>query len=79
MTLSSAVKAMLQTCGKLKGDLGEYFGMSKQSMANKMKNERWSGKDLVRAADFCGCRVAIICPDGSQIMLDAPQVDGAEE
>ena len=38
MTLSSAVKAMLQTCGKLQGDLGEYFGMSKQSMANKMKN-----------------------------------------
>ncbi|MDD6575122.1 MAG: hypothetical protein PUF05_08795 [Gemmiger formicilis] len=53
--------------------------MSKQSMANKMKNERWSGKDLVRAADFCGCRIAIICPDGSQIMLDAPQLDGAEE
>lgn len=43
---------------------------SKQSLSNKFTNERWSADDLVKIADFCGCKLAFVLQDGKQIVID---------
>ena len=76
MPVSDKVKGLLALCGKRQIDLATSFGMSKQTMGNKMARGSWSGNDLARVAEFCGCKLAFIMPDGQQIIIDA---DAREE
>ena len=69
MSMSDKVKALLALSGKKQTELADVFGMSKQTMSNKMARGSWSGEDLAKAAEFCGCKLAFILPDGQQITL----------
>ena len=70
MSVSKKVKALLLEREKKQSDLMEVLGMSsKQSLSNKFSNERWSAEDLVKIAEYCGCKLAFIMPDG-QIIID---------
>lgn len=72
MSVSAKVKAILNISGKKQNDLVEVFGMSsKQSLSNKFSNERWSADDLAKVAEFCGCKLAFVLPDGTQISIDS--------
>lgn len=70
MSISDKVKAMLALAGKKQIDLAAEFGMSKQTMSNKMAKDSWSVKDLARAAEFCGCKLALVLPDQQQLIID---------
>ena len=70
MSVSRTVKALLNMRGKKQLDLAEEFEMSKQAMSNKIARTSWFAKDLVKVADFCGCKLAFIMPDGQQIIID---------
>ena len=63
--------------GKKQVELAAHLGMTGQSMNNKMNRDSWSAKDLVAAAEFAGCKLAFVLPDGQNIFIDAPkrQVD----
>ena len=78
MGVSNKINAILNLSGKKKSDLLELLGMSsRQSLSNKFTNERWSANDLIVIAEACGCKIAFILPDGTQIVLDkqkAPDV-----
>lgn len=69
MSVSSKIKALLAMGEKKQIDLAEHFGMTKQSMNNKISRDSWSAEDLISVADFCGCKLAFICPDGQHIYL----------
>ena len=57
--------------GCKQSDLVELFGVSsKQSLSNKFSGERWSAEDLIKLAEFTGCKLAFILPDGERIILD---------
>lgn len=71
MSISDKVKGMLALSGKRQVDLAAEFGMSKQTMSNKFARNSWFANDLARAAEFCGCKLAFILPNGQQIMIDA--------
>lgn len=71
MSVSDKVKAVLSLSGKKQMELAECFGMSKQVMSNKMARDSWSAKDLARVADFTGCKIGFILPDGQHILVDA--------
>lgn len=71
MSVSDKVKALLSLSGKKQMELAEYFGMSKQVMSNKMARDSWSAKDLARVAEFTGCKIGFILPDGQHIFVDA--------
>ena len=72
-TVSSKVKMLLGYYGRKQIDLMECLDMaSKQSLNNKVTGDRWSAHDLARVAEFLGCKVGFILPDGSYIYLDAP-------
>ena len=70
MSTSEKVKALLALSGKKQVDLAAYFGMTYQSMNNKMSRDSWSSKDLMAVADFTGCQLAFVLPDGSKIAIE---------
>ena len=70
VSVSDKVKGLLALCGKKQIELAEEFGMSKQTMGNKMARGSWSGNDLARVAAFCGCKLVFVLPDGQQIIID---------
>ncbi len=71
MAISKKVKALLLEMDKKQSDLMEVLDMSsKQSLSNKFTNERWSAEDLVKIADYCGCKLAFILPNGERIAID---------
>ena len=73
MSISEKVKGLLALNGKKQTELAESFGMSKQVMSNKMARGSWSANDLARAAEFCGCKLAFVLPDGQQIVITAEE------
>lgn len=71
MAISKRIKALLLESDKKQSDLMEILDMSsKQSLSNKFSNERWSAKDLVKIAEYCGCKVGFILPNGQCICID---------
>lgn len=71
MAISKRIKALLLETDMKQSDLMGVLDMSsKQSLSNKFTNERWSADDLVNIADFCGCKLAFVLPDGKQIVID---------
>lgn len=77
-TVSQRIKQALAGCGKRQTDLAEYFGISRQAMSNKVARDSWSSYDLAKAAEFCGGTLAIIMPDGQQIIIDVPATENKE-
>lgn len=72
MAASKKIKSLLAETDKKQADLMELLGMSsKQSLSNKFSNERWSADDLAKIAEFCGCKLAFILPNGERIVIDA--------
>lgn len=71
MAASKKIKALLAQTDKKQADLLEVLDISsKQSMSNKFTNERWSADDLVKIAEFCGCKLAFILPSGERIVIE---------
>lgn len=73
MSVSNTIKALLYMKGKKQTDLAAHFDMRPQSMANKMSRGSFSAEDLVKIADFTGCRVAFVMDDGQMLYLDADE------
>ncbi len=71
MSVSDKVKGLLALSGKRQIELADYFGMTKQTMSNKMARDSWSAKDLARVAEFVGCKIGFLLPDGQHIFLEA--------
>lgn len=70
MSISPKIKALLQLNGKRQLDLADYFGITAQSMNNKLNRDSWSGKDLQKVAEYLDCKLAFVLPDGNLIVLD---------
>ncbi len=80
VSVSKKVKALLLEREKKQSDLMEVLGMSsKQSLSNKFSNERWSADDLVKIAEYCGCKLAFVLPNGERIVIaNDDSTDGIE-
>jgi hypothetical protein len=71
MSISKKIKALLSLNGKKQSDLMSVLKVSsQQSLSNKFTGERWFANDLVAIADFCGCKLAFVLPDGQQIIIN---------
>lgn len=80
MAISKRIKALLLETDKKQSDLMEVLDMSsKQSLSNKFSNERWSADDLVRVAEYCGCKLAFLMPDGQKIIIDTEEKEKAPD
>lgn len=68
--VTDKVKALLALAGKKNVELARLFGVTPQSMNNKMALNRYTADDLIKIAEFTGCRVGFLLPDGQHIFLD---------
>ncbi len=76
--ITDKVKALLALSGKKNVDLARYFGMTSQTMSNKMVLNRYTADELIRIAEFTGCRLGFLLPDGQHIFLDPEDARDAE-
>ena len=67
---SDTVRALLALSGKRQNDLAQHFGMSKQTMSNKMARNSWSASDLLKAADLCNSKLVFIMPNGQELTIE---------
>lgn len=72
--VSDKVRSLLAVSGKRPMDLAKLYGTSQQSMNNKLSYSRFSAEDLIRIAEFTGCRLAFILPDGGQIFFTTDDI-----
>ena len=79
MSISDKVKGLLALGGKKQIELASAFGMNKQVMSNKMARGSWSGNDLAKVAEFCGCKLAFVLPDGQQIIITPEEKKDLDE
>ena len=68
--ITDKVKALLALSDKKNIDLARHFNMTPQTMSNKMMLNRYTADELIKIAEFTGCRVAFVLPDGQHIFLE---------
>lgn len=72
MAVSKKIKSLLAEVDKKQSDLLDILEIgSKQSLSNKFTHERWSADDLAKIAEFCGCKLAFLLPNGERIVINA--------
>lgn len=69
MSVSRSVKTLLTLTGKRQADLADAFGMSAQTMSNKLARDSWFAKDLVKAAALCNAELVFLLEDGQTIKI----------
>ncbi len=74
MVISDCVRTALSMSGLRVSALANKFEISAPAMSNKLRNNSWFGKDLLKVADLCGCKLAFIYPDGQMIVLRQDEV-----
>lgn len=63
--------------GKKQGALAGVLGVgSVQAVSNKFRLNRWSASDLIKIADFTGCKLAFVLQDGERVVLSADDPTG---
>ena len=78
MSISASIKALLSIKGMRQSDLMDVLNVgSKQALSNKFVGGRWSASDLVTIAEFAGCKLAFILPDGERVLISADPVQTA--
>ena len=74
MNVSAAIKTLLNMVGKKQGALAGVLGVgSVQAVSNKFRLNRWSASDLIKIADFTGCKLAFVLQDGERVVLSASE------
>lgn len=68
--VTDKIKALLAMSGKKQIELAKEFGLTPQSMNNKMSLNRYNAEDLIKIAQFTGCKIGFLLPDGQHIFLD---------
>jgi hypothetical protein len=70
MTISDTIRMALQKSGKKQVDLAAEWGIpSRAAMNIKFSRGSWSANELANIAEFTGGKLAIIYPDGQQILV----------
>lgn len=71
MSISAKVMSVLKAKGFNQNNLAEAYGVSKQSMSNKVRFERWDASDLIKVANMVDGKLAFILSDGSIVYFDS--------
>lgn len=74
MAVSEKIKALMAIKGKKFVELAEYFGITPQSMQNKLSRGSFSAEDLIKIADFLGCTLSFELDEKQKIILDSSDI-----
>jgi len=69
MDVSQIIKALLTLNKRKIIDFAAFYGVTRQSMSNKMSRNSFSAEDLIKAAEFVDCELFFQLDDGQRIYL----------
>ena len=69
MSVSDTVRMALAKKGMNQGELAEAWGSTRQGINNKFSRDSWSGDDLMKLARITGGKLALLYPDGQQLLF----------
>jgi len=69
MYVSEKIKAMLTLKKQKIIELADFFGVTRQSMSNKLNRGKFSAEDLIKVAEFVDCDLLFELDDGQRIYL----------
>jgi ribosome-binding protein aMBF1 (putative translation factor) len=69
MTVSDVVRMAIIKNGMSQADLAAAWGCSYQAINKKFIRDTWTGNDLVKLAGILGSKLALIYPDGQQLLF----------
>ena len=75
MTLAEAVRRALKKGKVSQTELGRRWGTTPQVINNKLRLNQWSGAELMQVASLAEGKLAMIYPDGEQLLIDLPAED----
>ena len=72
MSISNTVRSLLALKGMKQSELKDVLKISSvQSLSNKFREDRWFASELVDIADYTGCKLAFVFPDGERILFSS--------
>ena len=75
MTLAEAVRRALKKGKVSQTELGRLWDTTPQVVNNKLRLDRWSAAELIQVASLAEGKLAMIYPDGEQLLIDLPAED----
>ena len=78
MAGSKTVRMALTKKDLSQADLARSWGITVQSANNKFYRDSWSCEDLIKVAELTGGKLALIYPDGQQLLF-LPEEEKTEE
>ena len=69
MVISTKIKALMALSLRKNAQLAGYFGISPQSMNNKISRGSFSAEDLIKVAEFTDCQLFFELDNGQRIYL----------
>lgn len=76
MSVSNVIRMAGAMRGMNQSKLAEALGTSAQALNNKFHRESWSAADLVKIAEVTGGKLALVYPDGQQLLF-LPEEDAS--
>ena len=69
MSVSETVRMAIAKKGMTQAELAEAWGSTRQGINNKFNRDSWSGDDLMKLARITGGKLALIYPDGQELLF----------
>lgn len=68
--LAPKIKALLSLTRQTHADLSRHMNISAQALSGKLARDSFTPDELLTIAEFCGCQLCFIFPNGDRISLD---------
>lgn len=68
--LAPKIKALLNLSRETHADLARHMEISAQALSGKLARNSFTPEELMKIAEFCGCKLCFIFPNGDRINLD---------
>ena len=79
MSVSNTVRMAISGKGMNQASLAKAWGVSSAAIGNKFYRDSWSAEDLVKLAGITGGKLALIYPDGQQLLFLPEEKAEAEQ
>ena len=76
MSVSNTVRMAITGKGMSQATLAREWGLTTQAMNNKFYRDSWSAEDLIKVAEITGGKLALVYPDGQQLLFLAEDPEG---
>ncbi len=79
MSVSETVRMALAKREMTQTDLAEQWGVTRQAINNKFIRGSFSAEDLMKVAELTAGRLALIYPDGQQLLFIPDEKEKAQK